>query len=87
MVVNATFGDREMVTDLLSDQKRLTGDYNSSASESANNQVKNVFLSILSDEHAIAQSVFTCMSERGWYPVEAAPQDKITTVKNQFSAS
>ena len=86
MRVNPTFGDREMVTDLLSDQKRIAGDYNTSASESADNLVKNTFLGILSEEHAIAQNVFQCMNRRGWYPVEAAPQEKINAVKSQFSA-
>ncbi len=85
MSVNSTFGDREMATDLLHSQKAITGDYNNYANECAGNEVKNLFMSILNEEHTIQHDVFSSISKRGWYSVESAPQDKVNQIKQQFS--
>ena len=78
------FSDKDMIGDILSCQKMLTGGYNTVANEAANPEIKNVFMDILNDEHTIQHDVFDVMSQRGWYPTEAAPQDKINTVKQKY---
>ncbi len=86
MSMQPNFGEREMATDLLHSQKAITGDYNTSANESAGCEVKNLFLSILTEEHSMQHDMFTCMQKRGWYPTEAAPMQKINEAKAQFSS-
>ena len=78
------FSEKDMMGDILSCQKMLTGGYNTVANEAANPEIKNVFMDILNDEHTIQHDVFDVMSQRGWYPTEAAPQDKINTVKQKY---
>ncbi|MEG0753987.1 MAG: spore coat protein [Angelakisella sp.] len=82
--INGTFGDREMMDDLLSSQKGITGLYNTAANECASNGLKNEFMTILGEEHRIQMELFTEMNKRGWYPVEQAEQQKIQQTKDQF---
>ena len=79
------FSDREMIGDILSTQKFITGGYNTSANEASEPAVKKAMMDILNDEHMIQHEVFEEMSVRGWYPTEAAPQDKIDKAKQNFS--
>ena len=78
------FSDKDMIGDVLSTQKMMTGGYNTVANESSNPQIKNTFMDILNDEHCIQHDVFEQMSQRGWYPTESAPQNKIDTVKQKY---
>ena len=82
--INPTFGDKEMITDVLTSQKTLTGAYNTASNECASQALKNEFMSILADEHTIQMEVFNEMSKRGWYPVEKAEQCKIQEAFTQF---
>ena len=77
--------DQEMIQDLLSTQKFITGGYNTTANEASEISVKNTMMSILEDEHAIGHDVFEEMHSRGWYKTESAPQDKINQTKQTFT--
>lgn len=82
--ISANFGDREIMDDLLSSQKNVTGLYNTAANECANNALRNEFMTILGEEHNIQMELFTEMNKRGWYPVEQAEQKKIQQARDQF---
>lgn len=74
-----------MITDVLSTQKYIADGYNTNANECACPSIKNVFMSILDEEHAIQHDVFEEMSKRGWYPTEQAPQNKIDSLKQKYT--
>jgi spore coat protein CotF len=78
------YSDKDMIGDVLSTQKMMTGGYNTVANEAAHPEIKNVFMDILNDEHCIQHDVFDQMSQRGWYATESAPQNKIDTVKQKY---
>ncbi len=78
------YSDKDMIGDILSTQKMMTGGYNTVANESAHPEIKNVFMDILNEEHCIQHDVFDQMSQRGWYATEPAPQNKIDTVKQKY---
>lgn len=78
------YSDKDMIGDVLSTQKSMTGNYNTVANEASNPEIKNTFMDILNEEHCIQHDVFDKMSQRGWYPTEAAPQNKIDAVKQKF---
>lgn len=82
--MNAAFGDKEILRDLLSSQKEVTGSYNIAAGECAAVGLQNEFLTLLGEEHQIQHELFTEMSKRGWYPTQPAEQQKITQAKEQF---
>ena len=77
--------EKETLTDLLSSQKFMTSVYNSDLLESATPEVKRLFFGILEDEHRIQQEIFTEMSSRGYYQVEAAEEQKLQKTKQQYA--
>lgn len=87
MMNNQGFGDKDILTDVLSSQKFVTEGYNSMANECATPAVKADFINILHEEHQIQNEVFTEMQKRGWYQTEAADQNKVTQTKQKFMAS
>ena len=88
MNINTTnFGDKEMITDALTSQKMITGNYNTFANECASPALKSDFMNILSDEHQIQHEIFSEMQKRGWYNVEQADQNKISQAKQKYSGA
>lgn len=77
--------DKEILTDLLSHQKFITGVYNTDLLESATPEVKRCFLGLLEDEHRIQEDVFRAMYDRGLYPLEEATAQKLTETKMKFA--
>lgn len=77
--------DKEIMDDILSSQKMITGTYNTFTNECVNQQLRTDFLNILRDEHNIQQTVFDQMKTRGWYSPASAEQQKISTAYTKFS--
>lgn len=81
------FQTEQTMLDLLSSQKYLTGMYNSFCSEAASGTVRSSLMSILQDEHRIAEEIFNEMNVRGYYPVTRAEEKKISDAKNKFGST
>ena len=77
--------DKEYLNDSLATQKYVTSNYNTFAGECANQKLKNDFMTILNEEHAIQNDLFTDMNSHGWYPVEPADQNCIQKAKQKFN--
>ena len=82
---SGTLGDKEMVGDLISSQKFISGNYNIWAGECVCENLRNEFLNILKDEHCIQNELYQEASSRGWYPVKQAPQNEIDQVLQKFN--
>ena len=83
--VNTTnFDDKEILTDALASEKFAADSYNTFSCEAATPQVRQNFLSLLSEEHEIQNSIFLEMSKRGWYPTPAAEQQKIDDARVKY---
>ncbi|MBQ8416462.1 MAG: spore coat protein [Clostridia bacterium] len=81
---NASFDDKQQMTDLLSSQKFLTGVYNTYCCEAATPALKQTLMAIMEDEHRIHGELFSEMSQKGWYTVEKAEETKLNSTKQQF---
>lgn len=80
-------GEKEILNDFIMSQKLLTSSYNTFAGECTNQQLRNAFLNILDDEHAIQANIFENMQSKGWYQTEPADQQKVQQAKQKFSQS
>lgn len=78
-----TYDDKTMMTDMLSTQKFIAQNYNNYAGEFASKPAKAKLMKILGEEHDIQFKIFEQMNAKGWYPTEAAPQDKINQAVQQ----
>ena len=84
---NSAMNDKEVLTDLLSSQKFVTGAYNTFCCEAAEPTVRNCLLSVLEDEHRIQAELFNTMNQKGFYPVKKAEETKLNAAKQQFAKS
>lgn len=82
--MNHKMQDRDLMEDLLSSEKAVTGSYNVFTNECSTAQVRDEFLNILNEEHQIHADVFSEMQKRGWYPMTNAEQQKIERAKQKF---
>ena len=76
--------EKEMMEDVLSSQKAITGTYNNFVNECASPEIRNEFLNILNEEHTIQAQVFDEMHKRGWYPTPPAEQQVIDQAKQKY---
>ena len=84
---NSIFPEKEQITDLLSTEKLLAGNYNTFLLESASPQVVRCLTSLLSDTHTMQQTIFNEMQSRGWYAVTKAEDTKVNQTKQKFTAA
>lgn len=78
------YDDKEMMNDALYSQKQITENYNIFANECAESQIRDIFMTILNEEHQIQADVFDEMSKRGWYATQSADRQQIQQVKQKF---
>ena len=83
-MITPQYDDQEMFNDALYSQKQITENYNLSANECAGAQLRDLFLSILNEEHQIQADLFDEMSKRGWYPVQNADQQQVQQTNTKF---
>lgn len=81
------FTDKEVLGDGLSAQKATTDLFNSFANECVHDNVRNVMLEILGQEHSIQKEVFDMMHQRGFYQTPAAEAKKVTEAQQKFAKS
>ena len=77
--------EKEQMSDLLQSEKYLTGCYNSYLLECATPEMMRCLSGLLNDTHSMQQQLFGEMNSRGYYPVTKAEDQKLNTVKQQFS--
>lgn len=80
----AVLGDQEIMDDVLSSQKSITGVYNTFTNECVHQTLRNDMLNILREEHMIQADIFTEMQKRGWYAPPAAEQQMINQTRTKF---
>ncbi len=81
----AQFGDKQVITDLLCNEKYMTSVYNSFCCECATPAVRNCLCELLADEHRMQEEIFCEMTSRGWYKTEKADDQKLQTARMQFA--
>ena len=79
--------EQEWVTDLILGEKKMSGNYDTYASECVNMQLRDQFLQILNRGHSTQSDLFKKAQSKGWYQVEQAPASKIDTAYQKFSNS
>ncbi len=79
--------EQDFLTDLLMGEKKMSGNYDTYASECVNMQLRDQFLQILNQGHKTQTELFNQAKSKGWYQVEKAPADKVDTAYQKFSSS
>ncbi|MDR1629099.1 MAG: spore coat protein [Oscillospiraceae bacterium] len=77
--------DQEIMEDILSSQKLITGIYNTFSNECVHQPLRDDFLNILREEHNLQSCVFTEMEKRGWYNPPPAEAQMVNQTKTKFT--
>lgn len=77
--------DQEIVTDLLLTEKKMSGNYNTFASECVNDRLRDAYVGMITSGHRTQTDLFKAGQQKGWYQVEQAPAQKIDQVVQKFS--
>jgi hypothetical protein len=77
--------ENDRLTDVLSDQNRMTSLYNDVATECANLNLKKDMIRILEEEQNIQSDIFYCMQQRGLYRAKPADMNEIQKANQKFS--
>lgn len=84
MNINTNLTDREIMDDILTSQKHITGVYNSFSNECVNQKLQSDMIKILDEEHSIQFSIFADMQKKGWYNPAVAQAQMIEETKTKF---
>ena len=79
--------DKNLMKDLLLLEKGGCDLYMHGSIESANKNVLNAFSSAYEDSLSMQSEIFSKMTEKGWYNVSQVEQQKIDSVRQQYSAT
>ncbi len=79
--------DQEWITDLLLGEKKMSGNYDTYASECVNTQLRDQFLQILTQGHTTQTELFQKAKSKGWYQVDQAPASKVDSAYQKFTNS
>lgn len=85
--MEAIYTEKEILGDALTTEKTSTCNYNTYSNECVHNEVRDVMLRILAQEHEIQNDVFNLMHERGLYPTPGADEKKLQETKAKFAQS
>ncbi len=77
--------DQEVMTDLMLTEKKMSGNYDSFASECVNTQLRDTFVKLLTQSHETQTHLFTTAQQKGWYQVEQAPAQKVDQARQKFT--
>jgi spore coat protein CotF len=66
------FGDKDIMTDLLTGTKCISSNYHKAVLESANDRVRNTLIQLNNDEINLQKQIFNLMHDRNWYEVRPA---------------
>lgn len=77
--------DRDLINDILSYEKYLTGGYNTGLNEMQNPKLHQDVQNILNDVHGMQLQLFDLMFQKGWYKMKAADKQEISQAHTQFN--
>lgn len=77
--------DQEVMTDLLLTEKKMSANYDTYASECVNTQLRDTFVTMLTQCHETQTNLFRTAQQKGWYQVEQAPAQKVDQARQKFT--
>ena len=78
--------DQNLMENMLLLEKGVCDLYLHGTVESSTEKIHGTFRAALTESLCMQDTLYTKMANKGWYPSEQAEQNKITTVKQKFSA-
>ena len=78
--------DKNLMENILLLEKGVCDLFMHGAIESSTSNVHQVFSTALNESLCMQDTIYDKMASKGWYPTEQAYQNKISSVKQKFTA-
>lgn len=78
--------DKNLMENLILLEKGVCDLFMHGTIESSTANVHQAFSTALNDALCMQDNIYDKMSEKGWYPTEQADQNKVTSLRQKFSA-
>ena len=78
--------DKNVMENILLLEKGVCGLFMHGSIESSTKNVHQAFTTALNDALNMQDTIYDKMAAKGWYPTEQADQNKVSSVKQKFSA-
>ena len=78
--------DKNLMENILLLEKGVCDLFMHGAIESSTSNVHQVFSTALNESLCMQDTIYDKMDSKGWYPTEQADQNKISSVKQKFTA-
>ena len=85
--MNEATNDKNVMENILLLEKGACDLYMHGAVEASDQRVFSSFTSALQQSLQLQNQIYTKMKEKGWYAPEVAQPDKVTQLKQKFSAN
>ncbi len=70
---------------LLELEKNMVKNYSTAITEASSNSLTEEIIKLFNDSNNAQRKIFNLASSKGWYSLEAAPQDKIVQEQQKLS--
>lgn len=75
--------EKELMEDLLTTEKQVITAYSTGITETSCKNLRNTLITNFRNVQDVQYKVFDSMKQKGWYATKDAPQNDVTTVKNE----
>lgn len=79
------FSEKELMNDLLSNEKQVTSAYNTGITETSCPNLRQHLTKCLTDSQQIQYQVFDAMKQRGWYQTKPAASQDVQNAKTKYN--
>jgi len=76
--------DCDYLNDMLNNEKNMTNNYSIVLNEVSNDDLYNELLKIFKDTQDFQRKLFNLAFKKGWYKLEKAEDQKITSTLNEY---
>lgn len=80
----ASMSEQELLTDLLNSEKSMVKDYAGNCTEAACPKLRNLLIDFMSECSQDQYAVFEQMKQRNMYKTKPAPEQEISTARNDM---
>jgi spore coat protein CotF len=82
---NPEMNDSDYLNDILSTEKHYGSNYAVAMNEASNDDLYNVIGGLCKETKDMARSLFNLQFKKGWYKLDKADENKISTIKTEYT--
>ncbi|MBV7272741.1 spore coat protein [Clostridium sp. PL3] len=75
--------EKDLMQDLLTSEKQVVSSYSTGITETSCQNLRNTLVTNFNNVQDVQFKIFDAMKQKGWYNTKDAPDNDVTTLKNE----